>query len=385
MWDPRRAQRPHVIIAGGGFAALEAAVALRALAADRVRLTFVSPDPYFRYRPAATLESFREGRPLLYNLRELVKGLRGRLEMSRLVAVSPQAKTVELESGRHLSYDRLILALGAETRPAIPGALTFRDQRDAQRVHRLIEQARAGTLTKIVFVVPSPNSWSLPAYELALLAASALADGPPDAQLTVVTPEKAPLEVFGAGASERVAGLLAAHEIGFLGGVTPRAARGGLLELEFEAPVRADAVIAVPELKGRRMPGVPANWHGFIPADSFGRVEGLTDVYAAGDATAFPIKQGGLAAQQADRIAHTIAAGLGAPVHELHSARILQAHLEGGPNPLFLRTELDEFGQPSEPALERATSAGADAAKVYARYLGPYLAQHNLFKEVKAA
>ena len=47
---------------------------------------------------------------------------------------------------------------------------------------------------------------------------------------------------------------------------------------------------------------------GFVPVDPHGRVAGLERVYAAGDGTAFPIKQGGLATQQADAVAETIAA-----------------------------------------------------------------------------
>ena len=45
--------------------------------------------------------------------------------------------------------------------------------------------------------------------------------------------------------------------------------------------------------------GVPSEPNfGFIPVDHHGRVDGLDGVYAAGDATNFPIKQGGLATQQ---------------------------------------------------------------------------------------
>ena len=42
--------------------------------------------------------------------------------------------------------------------------------------------------------------------------------------------------------------------------------------------------------------------------DEHGRVSGIEDVYAAGDATTFPIKQGGLAAQQAVAAAEAIVA-----------------------------------------------------------------------------
>ena len=50
----------HVVIVGGGFAALEAALALSALAADSARVTLISPDPVFAYRPAATVEAIVE-------------------------------------------------------------------------------------------------------------------------------------------------------------------------------------------------------------------------------------------------------------------------------------------------------------------------------------
>jgi hypothetical protein len=41
----------RVVIAGGGVAALEAALALRELTGERVRTTLLSPEPEFVYRP----------------------------------------------------------------------------------------------------------------------------------------------------------------------------------------------------------------------------------------------------------------------------------------------------------------------------------------------
>ena len=141
---------------------------------------------------------------------------------------------------------------------------------------------------------------------------------------------------------------------------------------QFGPPIPADRVVAAPELRGRRITGVPASWWGFVPKDMYGRVEGLEHVYAAGDMTTFPVKQGGLAAQQADRIAHTIAAGLGAPVKAFRADHVLRARLVGGPRPVFLRAELDAWGRPTEATLEHTDRAPA-SVKVLARYLTPYL------------
>ena len=46
----------RVVIAGGGVAALEAALALRALAEDRVSVELLAPETQFWYRPLAVTE-----------------------------------------------------------------------------------------------------------------------------------------------------------------------------------------------------------------------------------------------------------------------------------------------------------------------------------------
>jgi sulfide:quinone oxidoreductase len=55
----RRAKPVRVLIAGGGVAALEATLALRALADERVAITLVAPESDFVYRPLAVAEPFR--------------------------------------------------------------------------------------------------------------------------------------------------------------------------------------------------------------------------------------------------------------------------------------------------------------------------------------
>jgi len=378
--------RARVAIAGGGVAALEAALALRALAGDRVRLTLISPNATFFYRPAATVETVRGGPAHAYDLRAIAADLGAAYHQAGLEAVAPQQHWVRLANGARLAYDALILALGARARAGVPGALTFRDQRDVPQYRRVLSDVLTGRIGRLVLAVPSRDSWPLPAYELALLTAARAAQEEVGVEIALVTPEPAPLGVFGSKASRVVGDLLAERRVRFVGASIPHSVRrDGSLNIQFDGAIEADRVVAVPELRGQRITGVPANWSGFVPTDAVGRVTDVTDVYAAGDMTTFPVRQGGIAAQQADRIAHTIAAGLGAPVKELREARVLLARLLDGDSGLVLRTELDEFGQPTKATIEHYEPRRDAAPKVFARYLTPYLSGHGASSKVAAA
>jgi len=269
----------------------------------------------------------------------------------------------------------LILALGARARAGVPGALTFRDQRDVPRFQRLLRELETLRTGRLVFVVPPGCTWPLPLYELALRSCAHAAERHMDLEVTLVSPERMPLAVFGADASRLVAELLAQRGVRFIGGTTASEVRSdGSVVLEIDGAIKADRVVAVPQLRANPVIGVPGSWWGFVPTDSSGRVERLVDVYAAGDMTTFPIKQGGIAAQQADRIAATIAAGLGVPVPDFRAATVLGARLVGGACPLFLCVELDALGQPSHATLVHdETDAAASSTKVFGRYLTPYL------------
>jgi sulfide:quinone oxidoreductase len=363
----------RVVIAGGGFAALEAALALRALASDRVSLMLISPRPGFVYRPAATVEAFDEPPGFGFHLAESAADLGATYHRAALGSVAPRQQRVRLEPEMILDYDFLILALGAQTRTGIPGALTFRDQRDLRRIRTLLDQLRSGAISRLVFAVPSPASWSLPAYELAFLSATYVQKHSVRAELIIVSPEPTPLAVFGDHASAIVASRLEDRGIKFVSALPHSVRRDGALAVQFDGAIQADRVVAVPELHGPRVAGLPGNWSGFVPTDSCGRVEGLANVYAAGDMTAYPVKQGGIAAQQADVIAQTIAGELGAPVKELRNTMILRARLLDGEGALVLRTELDPLGRPTGATIERRESRQAGDLKVFGTYLTPYL------------
>lgn len=253
--------------------------------------------------------------------------------------------------GRRLPYDALVIAVGGCPRPALPGATTFSGAIDAPAVKRALDAAAELGRPRLAFTMPSRSTWALPLYELSIMAAVELRDrGVTGAELTVVTPELEPLWAFGVAAGEAVAELLGERGIGLRTGARPVAVSPGWLEVTPGLGVAADHVIALPALEGPRISGLPCDDGGFIPVDAHGRVSGLRDVYAAGDATTFPLKQGGLATQQADAVAEGLAAELGAPVRPSPFRPVLRGLLLTGGAPLYLRAELDASGAPSPGA-----------------------------------
>jgi sulfide:quinone oxidoreductase len=368
----------NVLIAGGGFGAVEAMLALRALAPECVSVTLISDSAVLAYKPAATMEAFEETPPRTYDLQAIAADARAFLRVDRLEAVAPHDHSVRLASFAQLDYDALVLAVGARAIAAIPGALTFRDQHEVHHIRRLMGELRSGELRRIVFAVPRGCSWPLPLYELALLTATRLRELDVKGEVMLVSAEIAPLCVFGEQASPLVADLLAERGVRFIGESDPqRVDRSGALLLASGETLGADRVVAAPRLRGPRITGLPADHSGFVTTDALGGVIGLPDVYAAGDMTSFPIKQGGLAAQQADMIAQRIASNHGAPVVQSRVHRVLRARLVGGAHPVFLRTELDEFGQVTAASTVHGHFSDSESVtppeKVFGRYLSPYL------------
>jgi len=371
---PRSKNRYRVLIAGGGVAALEAMVALRALAEERVDIELLAPDRDFFYRPLAVAEPFGAGEALRFDLRALATGCGARHRAGSLAAVSAAEHRATTVQGESLLYDALLLATGARQYIAVPGALTYRGSQDSSEFSRILAEALGGDVTRLAFVVPSRVTWPLPLYELALQTAAALADRQIETEIALVTPEEAPLGVFGRAGSEIVGELLAERGIELVLGVHAEKFEDGLVQLVPGAPVPADRAIALPGLRGIPIAGVPADSSGFVHVDALGHVKGLEDVYAAGDGTTFPVKQGGLAAQMADAAASAIAAAAGASVEPTPFDPVLRGLLLTGAEPEYLRAELGGGRMYASTADE--SPLWWPAGKIAANHLGPYLAEH---------
>jgi sulfide:quinone oxidoreductase len=367
MKDGRR----HVVVAGAGVAGLETALALQALAPEHVSVELIAPEEEFVYRPLAVAEPFHVGEARHFPLARLVGAAGAELRRGAFAGANPDEKTATLADGSTVEYDVLVLALGALPLPAVPGALTFRGlPEDSEELARMLERVTVRELHRIAFAVPTDSTWQLPLYELALMTGEYLAEHMTHADLTVVTPEEQPLEVFGTKASEAMAQLLEMRGIGLRTATAPVAFEDGALSLADGARVATDAVVALPRLEGARLGGIPQDERGFVPTDEYGRVAGLTDVYAAGDLTQYSIKQGGVAAQEADAVAEAVAADAGAPVQPTPCRPVLRGLLLTGFVPRFLRHE--EAG----PSVIDTQPLWWPPGKIVGRYLSPFLAEH---------
>ena len=371
MSGPRT--RKHVLIAGGGVAGLEAMLALSKLAPGLADVELLSSAPEFIYRPLLVAEPFGLAEALRLDLSRAAEDAGARLTRGALVSVQPERRVIETANGDALSYDFLLIAVGAQPVESVPGALTFDAQRGQSALGQVLAALGQRGHERIDFVVPPGASWSIAAYELALLtAAERDARRLHGAQIRLVTHESAPLEVFGTAASKVVAARLEEAGVSLRTGAHADRVVEGRLNLESGEMLERAAVIALPALRVPPIAGLPVRNDGFVRTDVSMRVAGLERAWAAGDAIWFPVKQGGLAAQQADVAARGIAAAVGAHVPSEPFQPVLRAALITGGAPEFLRAYLPDRG-------DSDASMGAGLwwppVKVAGTYLGPYLAR----------
>jgi sulfide:quinone oxidoreductase len=367
-------ERTNVVVAGGGVAAIEAMLALRDVAGDSVAMTLVAPQDDFHYRPLSVGEPFALGQALSIPLATIARDLGADLHHGALASVDVDAHAARLESGETLHYDALLVAVGARRIPALQHAKTFRGQEDSESVHALIQDIEGGYSRRIAFVVPSGVVWALPIYELALMVAQRAYElSLPGVELTIVTPEERPLEIFGPGASDDLEAMLSEAGIAVESASRAEIPGTGTVILHPHGKVlEVERIVALPVTTPIPIDGLPRDHDGFIPVDGHGQVRGAGDVYAAGDGTWFPVKQGGLACQQADAAAESIAAQAGADIEPAPFRPILRGKLMTGARPLYMRRDIS--GTAGDDSASSGHTLWWPPGKVAGAYLAPYLA-----------
>jgi sulfide:quinone oxidoreductase len=362
-----------VLIVGGGVAGIEAALALRHLAGERVSTTVLSRSSEVVYRPMRVREPFAYAEARQYSLEDISRDVGVELVEDGFKWLDPEHRLVHTEAGETLGYDALLLAPGATLRPRYKHAVTLDDSRLDEQLHGLIQDIEGGHVHKLAFLAPTPMPWPLPLYELALMTARRAYDMSVDVSITLVTPEDAPLAIFGSRVSETVGRLLVDNGILTLTSAHSKMRQAGQVSVHpGSRELYVDRVVALPELSGPDLAGVPTGSPGrFIPVDAHCRVPTLERVWAAGDATDFAVKHGGIAAQQADAAAEAIAALAGAPVEPKPFTPIIHGILLGAEKPLYLSAHITG-GHGSSSEVSGAPS-WSPPTKIAAKYLAPYL------------
>ncbi len=367
--------RKRVLIAGGGVAGLETLLALHALAPDRVAVTILAPELKFINRSMSAAQPFNPQRVRGLRLGGTAaefgahwhRGVLDRFDHNRHRAVT--------RDGDELPYDILVIALGAH-----PGrewssdaALTFHGGADAPEYRLLLARLREGRVNKVAFVKPDGASWPLPLYDLALMtAAQCEADQLSEVELSLITPEEEPLGIFGKTASDAVRRLLEERGVALHARSHGVPGPDGWIEITpGNRRMRVDQVVTQPRLIGPRLRGIPCDHDGFIHTDAHGRLADLDGVFAAGDATTFPIKHGGIAAQQADAVAEMIAASVGVEIDPQPFHPILRGVLLTGGTARYLRADIS--GGTGDDSTISTEALWWPPNKLAGRYLAPYL------------
>jgi sulfide:quinone oxidoreductase len=365
-----------VLIAGGGVAALECALALADIAPARTRVKVLAPDAEFVYRPLAVREPFSYGPPVRYPLREIVDRAGAELVVDRLARVDAEEQVAHTEQGEAIAYGALVIATGAIVRAHYEHAITIDDHHLEETMHGLVQDIEGGYVHALAFVVPARMAWPMPVYELALMSAGRAFDMDEELGVTIVTPEDRPLAIFGEAASDAVGELLANAGVSVFTNAYAEVRAGGEIAIEpGDRVLKAERIVALPELYGPPLRGLPTGDHGFLRTDQHGRVHDAGPVYAAGDTTDFPVKFGGLAAQQADAVAEAIAALAGAPLTPRPFTPVIRGMLLTDSKPLYMSARITG-GQGSSSEVSR-TPLDPEPAKIAAKYLGPYLHERD--------
>jgi sulfide:quinone oxidoreductase len=361
-----------VVIAGAGVAGIEGLLRLRRLAGDRVRITLLSPEEEFVYRPLAVLEPFSRDSVRRYSLDPVIAATDAHHVRDRLSLVDVRQHVVHTGHGHRLHFDALLVALGAGQANPYPHAVLFTDRNDGETFRSIVSDLDAQRIESVAFVVPNWPVWTLPLYELALLTAHRARTGALPVQLTFVTAEPRPLKAFGRTASDALERLLDDAGIALFAGELADVPEPGRLRMR-ERELSVDRIVTLPRLTGPGVRGLPAGSGWFTPIDDYCRVPGTEGrIFAAGDAADFPVKHGGLGAQQADVAAGGIAHLAGAAPRPDRLTPVVRGLFLTGDKPLYLVASLvGGLGWSSE-VHEHCPWPVDD--KLVAEELGPFLA-----------
>jgi len=360
--------QPRVVVLGGGFGGLEAAFALRAALGERVEITLVSEYDRFRFKPNTIYIPFGAD-PAKFEV-PLRKPLAGRdihFVHGRVRDVDPMSKGVGVEQfegmeDHTIPYDYLVIATGAKMRLAeVPGLADYAHSvwtvADMLRLRRafdqLIDDARAGTHRRVLFLVPPHNLWSGPLYELVQMLDTRLRHRQARAavDLTWATYEATYLQALGPRLHEVVVHEFDRRGINSFAQFEVHEVLRHEVHFKNGAQLPYDLLVSFPPyVAATPFPSLPADDRGFIAADlGTRRVTGHAEIFAVGDTADFPLKQAFLACAQADAAAGQIAADVNGTSSAATFSLTSMYVMEQADTATFAEVPLRLTGEPLQP------------------------------------
>ena len=360
----------RIVVVGGGVAGLETLLALRTLAGERLELTLVTTQKAFSYRPLAAAPPLGIGRAQPLPLERAAHEMQATLVTDTVEAVDPEHGFVRSASGEAIPYDALVLAYGAKAVPSVANAVTWDERSRPYFLGGLMADIDQGHVQRLAIVIPPGPTRAVRGYELGVVVAREASSVSATVETTIVAPSRSALFDLGRRGAKVVSAELRAAGVNLVSpagaevepgqppavvmhsrGPAPEDAStvelprldtrpAAAVEPGTDGFIEADRILALPELRGRAIAGVAADAKGFVDIDDHGRVLGLDQVWAAGDATGSPLKSGAASVAQAGAVAADISAYFGASVEQpaLDSESIEE--LSGLPRGSFLRSWL---------------------------------------------
>ena len=363
--------RPRVVVVGGGFAGLETAFGLRAMAGEGLEVTLVTDQPNFLFKPNSIYIPFGLDPGRLETPLAKPMGRRDiELVIARADEIDPDARLLHA-GGRSIPYDRLVVATGSGMRAEeVPGLAdnaistwTPTDMLQLRRAfHRLAECGRSGERRRVLFLVPPNNKCAGPLYEIVLMLETWLRRRGARAPIEIAwaTCEDTYIQAFGPRLHEVVAGEFERRGIAGHHGWTVDRVGSDAVSFVGGDQLGYDELVAFPPyVAATAFAGLEADDRGFLTTESGSRrLARHPEIFAVGDAGDFPVKQAFLAFLQADAAASHVAADLAQGAEAQDFDAVSMCVMEQFDKATFAQVPLRVTGDPDRPVEVRPDADG---------------------------